>query len=263
MYLLLYLEVFEFLFLFLTQIIVWYSHIILLFFISMRFSLFQNGYTFVELIITITIVSILATIGMISYGKYNSSARDTTRAYNINQILSVIHNYRIENTLDPLETSINYTFSWSEFATQWQLTTEYLSKIWFFWDVYDEELELFPSIFLTIPRQDFQLLTFFENYSESYTSTEKMPPTRYPWIFWKKLWILMDTESLLPLELRDGVLSSLELSHVLVYPVRSFLNHQEFIDTQNLSILPQISKSAWNGWGLQNGSFVCTGEFCN
>ena len=56
----------------------------------------SRGFTFVELLVTVTIVAVLAAVGMVSYGSASVKSRDTRRMTDIESIRSALELYRTD-----------------------------------------------------------------------------------------------------------------------------------------------------------------------
>ncbi len=62
----------------------------------------SGGFTLVELLVTISILTILATIALISYGNIQRSARDARRKSDISNIQSALEQYHADQGYYPL-----------------------------------------------------------------------------------------------------------------------------------------------------------------
>jgi general secretion pathway protein G len=60
-----------------------------------------QGYTFIEILVVITIIGILATIGMVSYQSANKKSRDGKRQADIEQLRTGLEMYRADNGYYP------------------------------------------------------------------------------------------------------------------------------------------------------------------
>jgi len=75
----------------------------------------KNGFTFIELLVSITIILVLTSIGMVSYQSANKGARDNKRKADLEQVRAALEMYRTDNDVYPAALS--------------GLTTDYLSEI--------------------------------------------------------------------------------------------------------------------------------------
>jgi len=60
-----------------------------------------GGFTLVELMVTVSIISILVAIGIASYSSINKRSRDTKRKSDLEQVRSALEMYRAENGYYP------------------------------------------------------------------------------------------------------------------------------------------------------------------
>ena len=80
----------------------------------------KEWFTLVELIVVVTVLAILWTIGFINLMGYNTVARDTVRMSDVNNIIKVIKLSRLETWTYPVVTNgVDISFSWSTIWTQW------------------------------------------------------------------------------------------------------------------------------------------------
>jgi len=75
----------------------------------------KRGFTFIELLVSITIILVLTSIGIVSYQSANKGARDNKRKAVLQQIRAALEMYRTDNDVYPVALS--------------GLTTDYLSEI--------------------------------------------------------------------------------------------------------------------------------------
>jgi len=69
----------------------------------------KNGFTFIEILVSVTIISILVAIAMISYGSINKRSRDARRKSDIEQLRSALEMYRADNGYYPDEGPSTFT----------------------------------------------------------------------------------------------------------------------------------------------------------
>lgn len=91
----------------------------------------KKAFTLVELIVVITILAILATIGYTSFQWYKVSSRDSVRLSDIKSMEKILDLYEIKKWKYPLPVSPQtVTYSWSLLWSQWSFgTTAYTSNI--------------------------------------------------------------------------------------------------------------------------------------
>lgn len=81
-----------------------------------------NGFTFIELLVTIAILGILTTITAVSFRGANKNARDTQRRAEIQEIKGGIEEYRLVSGVYPADNSSSQGFLLND------LQPEYLSR---------------------------------------------------------------------------------------------------------------------------------------
>ena len=86
----------------------------------------QLGFTLMELLITVSIIAILISIGIASYSTINKQSRDTKRKSDIEQIRSALEMYRADNSAYPNVGSGSWTVA-SDLSTA--LATTYILAI--------------------------------------------------------------------------------------------------------------------------------------
>ena len=75
----------------------------------------EKGFTLVELIVVMTIIVIITSVGMVSYATAGSKARDSRRMADLERIRSALEMYRADNKIYPSdETTLG-----SEYLKSW------------------------------------------------------------------------------------------------------------------------------------------------
>lgn len=82
----------------------------------MRFS--RQAFTFVELIVVLVIIAILATTGFTVYESYISTGRDSKRLVEMKEVSTLFQEYTIQSTLPIPSDTINISASGSFYAYQ-------------------------------------------------------------------------------------------------------------------------------------------------
>ncbi|MBP9814638.1 prepilin-type N-terminal cleavage/methylation domain-containing protein, partial [Candidatus Woesebacteria bacterium] len=86
----------------------------------------QSGFTLMELLITVSIIAILISIGIASYSTINKQSRDTKRKSDIEQLRSALEMYRADNSSYPSTGAGGWTVA-SDLSTV--LATTYILAI--------------------------------------------------------------------------------------------------------------------------------------
>lgn len=61
----------------------------------------QRGFTLIEVLVAVTIIAILISIGVVSYGSVNKRSRDAKRKGDVEQLRSALEMYRADNSYYP------------------------------------------------------------------------------------------------------------------------------------------------------------------
>ena len=158
-------------------------------------------FTLVELIVVITIVWILSTVGFVSYSGYLTWARDSNRFSQLTKLSDSLQTYAAARTLPLPDDYIEITASGSEnvIAYQWYVWVDVLETIDYTNGGRDPKDDSFFTYYLTKDRNSLQLLTFmedaasvsFNNNTRSYAVDYE---ERFPKVYGQKLWVLISAE---------------------------------------------------------------------
>lgn len=61
----------------------------------------RKGFTLIEVLVAVTIIAILISIGVVSYGSVNKRSRDAKRKGDVEQLRSALEMYRADNSFYP------------------------------------------------------------------------------------------------------------------------------------------------------------------
>ena len=78
-----------------------------------------KGFTLIELLVAVAIISVLLSVGLVSYSSFQKNARDTQRKRDLDQIKIALESYFQENLVYPVDSSGKIkcgatTFNWGE-----------------------------------------------------------------------------------------------------------------------------------------------------
>ena len=159
-----------------------------------------EGFTIVELIIVVTILAILWTIGFVSYSSYLTWVRDTNRVSSLAAISEWLSFYSTTNRL-PLPTdAVNITSDGSNIiGYQWYAWSSILESINYSKSWLDPKDKTPYTYYLTANKKQHQLMAFLEEpnqlqtYNGLFTQAHAADLlNRYPTVTGKKLWIILD-----------------------------------------------------------------------
>jgi prepilin-type N-terminal cleavage/methylation domain-containing protein len=89
----------------------------------------KTAFTFVELIVVITIMSILATIWFTVYQKYIWTSRDTNRITQLTDVHNGLDRLSLSSKLPYPSNMVNMYMSGSLYAVQWDLNESMIQSI--------------------------------------------------------------------------------------------------------------------------------------
>ncbi len=170
----------------------------------------QKAFTLVELIVVVTILAILATIGFVSYSSYLTWVRDTNRLAQLVSIHDGLILYSTRKDLPLPDENVKITIGTKVIAYQWYAGSNTLETIDFTKGWVDPRDWQYFSYYLTDDRKKFQLMAFLE---EDINLTTKLSTfthvkaldysARVPTTYWKKLWVMTDSDNTPIQELED------------------------------------------------------------
>jgi len=165
-----------------------------------------RAFTLVELIVVITIVWILSTVGFVSYSGYLTGARDSNRFSQLTKLSDSLQTYAASKSLPLPDDYVEITASGASnvIAYQWYVWVDVLETIDYTNGGKDPKDDSYFSYYLTKDRNSLQLLTLMEdsasvslNNIQAYAVDYE---ERFPKTYWKKLWVLTETISNIPIQ---------------------------------------------------------------
>lgn len=185
----------------------------------------SKAFTIIELIVVITILAILWTIWFISFSSHLVKVRDTTRQEQIVWIYKWLEAYSTRNLLPLPDDNVEIKANWVIIWYQWYAWKNVLSIIWYnkWWK--DPRDEAYFSYFIPKDKKSAQLMWYLEDQTNlQFTQNIKnispvsFPITsqvyaldyskRYPTVHWKKLWILTESWTNIPVHEVSSIVSS-------------------------------------------------------
>jgi len=159
------------------------------------------AFTLVELIVVITIVWILSTVGFVSYSGYLTGARDSNRFSQLTKLSDSLQTYAASKTLPLPDDYVEITSSGSEniIAYQGYVWVDVLETIDYTNGGKDPKDDSYFTYYLTKDRKSLQLLALMEDstsvalkgnnelYAADYSE-------RFPKVYGKKLWVLVSAD---------------------------------------------------------------------
>ena len=162
-------------------------------------------FTLVELIVVITIVSILSTVWFVSYTDYLRGVRDGTRIQQLSSLHKALELYSVKLKL-PVQNDAVEIFYWTSLIwTQGDLNQSVLDSIRYSDGWVDPRSGEFFTYLISADRKNSQLLGFFEekNTEISIMNVQTYAADEYsnlfPKVVWSNLWIMLEEETNIPI----------------------------------------------------------------
>jgi len=99
-----------------------------------------NAFSIVELIIVVTILSILLTISYFSYMWYTNDAKNTVKVTDINRISEASELYQAKTGSFPIpDNKITIKYNWKSVWYQWTVSDDFIKNVLEVWEWYSDE----------------------------------------------------------------------------------------------------------------------------
>lgn len=213
----------------------------------------RSAFTFVELIVVLTIVAILATIWFTVYESYLSSGRDTNRVVQLKDIHGWLTVYSTKSRLPLPDAMVTVESGWSVLTYQWNISDTIIKAIKYNGGWKDTELDIFPTYTLAANQKDFQLLWFVED-AETLLIQNPIQKVRadvdytvlFPKLIWAPLGTMLDSSTQEPLQESEIVTGTSYDILTWTWDLRVYYSDREFFDTSWWDILDIIPNRTCN-----------------
>jgi len=164
------------------------------------------AFTLVELIVVITIVWILSTVGFVSYSWYLTGARDSNRFSQLTKLSDSLQIYAASKSLPLPDDYIEITASGASnvIAYQWYVWVDVLETIDYTNWGKDPKDDSYFTYYLTKDRQSLQLMTLMEESGsvalQNNTTYAADYSERFPKVYGKKMWVLTEIDTNTPIQ---------------------------------------------------------------
>lgn len=169
--------------------------------------MFKNirGFTLVELIVVVTIIAILWTVGFVSYSNYLTWARDSNRISQMTRIADALQVYGTTRNLPLPDNALNIQVGgWNIVWYQGDLWESVLQSIDYSTTARDPSDNSPFVYYLGTDRRNFQLMAFMEEQTAltSFVSQAQANEyiNRFPKTYGRRMGILLQNDSNIPLQ---------------------------------------------------------------
>lgn len=165
----------------------------------------RQAITLVEMIVVVSILSILWTVWLISYSSNLPKIRDAARIASLTQIKTGLDAYKVKWPLPIPDHSIEIRWSGSVIWYQGEIGENTLKTIGYNKAWFDPDTELFYDYYVSKNGKFFQLMSFLEkqkiedqfediSFLSQQASAADIYTLRYPKVYGDSLWILTDQD---------------------------------------------------------------------
>ena len=207
-----------------------------------------KAFTLVELLVTISIISILSTLWFIAYNNYVVDSRDTNRVSQVQNIwdwleFALAREQEI-SIIDPLFITID----WEEYSRQWEINDSILKKIKFSWSWEDPSTKEPYILNLATNNKDYDILSFLESPSNAPNQTNKddfvlTDESKLAYVYWKNnIWVFTDN-NYIPLNKTNSGTINIDCSSDQWY---------KLIFKSGLELSPIVNQSIDPNWPCYN-----------
>lgn len=224
----------------------------------------NRWFTFVELIVVITIMAILASIWFGVYQSYLSGWRDANRLVQLKDIHDWLERYSVNSRLPFPEDMIEVQANGNTFALQWYAWNGIIKAIGYDGGWRDNEYGTYFTYMLWESGRDFQLLAYIDDPElltydvVSNVSANQEYASRFPKVLGSPLWILLEHDTLIPIHEVEAVKQARKYDIITdTLSVKSYLYDTTSVDsTKNdiTQIIPSWSCERIRELGKSRGS---------
>lgn len=211
----------------------------------------KKAFSLAELIIVITIIIILSAIGVVSYNWYVSNSRDANRKTELSDIYSFLEAYKLKNILPTPYKKIDIYSSWELIWYQWLVWENILKIIWYKWLWKDPLDESYYIYYLNSSLRFPWVMGFLENHNYLTSISNKAfandYTNRYPIIYWKDLWLILDSQKnpINTINSWNIELNNLTWDYIVYFDNETYINKNSWYDL-NVLYWTSITWIIWN-----------------
>lgn len=164
----------------------------------------KKAFTLVELIITLSIITVLSIVWAYKFTWYIWNLRDTSRLTQVTEMYNGVISYSINNRLPTSKNSINITQSGTIIWYQWDFDENLLETIEFTSIGKDPKTNQYYTFSMDENRKNFQFMVFLEDersvdkFQKKYISSNLLNRVSAnittPFSYWKNIGVIFDKE---------------------------------------------------------------------
>ncbi len=164
-----------------------------------------KAFTLVELIVVLTIVTILSTVWFVAYTDYLRWVRDSSRIQQMTEMHKSFVLYATRSRLPIPSSSVWVVYGSSQVWTQWYADSQVLEVIKYSDGWFDPKTKSPYTYFMSQDRKSAQLLWYFEERQVNSLLTmqsvqaEQIYDSLYPQVVWAELGVLLEQETQRPI----------------------------------------------------------------
>lgn len=209
----------------------------------------NKWFTLVELIVVVTILAVLSTIGFVAYSGYLSWVRDTNRISQVKSMHDGLMLLQTKSTL-PLPDDYVEIQLWGELVSyQWYAGKNIIESIEYTSEWFDPKDQQYFTYTLTADRKYFSLLALLENDLDetlnpvgfSQASHAANYSLRTPYVEWKKVGIYLD-ENNTPVQENSTVQNDgiLDIQNLWSLEYKVYLDSKEFYSGTSAQLIHSL-----------------------
>lgn len=220
----------------------------------------KQAFTLVEMVVSVSIITILWIIGFISFTSYHMTIRDTARISDIENISLYLNDFKLRNNLPQPANYVQLESDSQIVSQQWELSDILLNLIGYESAGRDPMDDKFFTYVRSWNKKYFQVMWLLESQDnvpgQNNQNDLEIKAQRFPYTQGNKLWIVTDEENI-PLEkILAGSSITIDSYTQTIY---TYLENNQFIywTWSSLLSLEETNLKGWKYCKIQNNVIVC------
>lgn len=238
----------------------------------MKINLNKLAFTFLELVVTITVLLILWTMWIVSYMDFLPTSRDTTRISHLAELEKTFNDYKKIWKYPMPDKKISIMVDNELAWYQWYLSEDILKIVWYSWVDwwFDSKDLVYYSYYVSRDFRKFQIMAYLEkDYNsilKAYINKTNANDTdyliRYPYMVWDRLGIIVDLITNIPIQelVNINTQGYINFTWSLTWNYKLYIKNWEIFSSMDNSIIwEKIKELAF----LKNTKVTGTGTVLN